>query len=336
MLSLRALQLLLRHFDSIDKALSKRLSRKNPWPEEALTAVLCDLLDSDTQPDEPLDYPLSQLLADFASTDEPLGFRVHIETHTYPTSLERYVTQADLGLVVSYQDQFEPQNSHSSAWLLQAKRAFPSRSLSDSLYNLSSAFSSRDAAQEERMAQLRDWAGSDFIRYLLYCPRLSALGRPVREALNHHRAAALAGNIFDYALGLLLREDLLSSSPTVAAGMFVAFIHDCPRNLGEVHRSLFGHSTPFAWFLLEHFGERGRLSRNPEHDLPRKHHPARPSTDKIERLVRGDHRVLEDCDDLPDFLGGDIPPRILPTHTLDIQVICGNDRPQNPPSLMPI
>jgi hypothetical protein len=331
MLSLRALQLLLRHFDSIDKALSKRLSRKNPWPEVALTAVFCDLLDSDTQPDESLDYPLAELLADFAASDEPLGYRIRLETHQYPTSLEHYVTQADLGLVVSYQDQFETQNSHSTSWLLQAKRAFPSEAFSNGLYNLNSAFSSRDASQDERMVQLRDWAGSDFIRYLLYCPRPAALAQPVREALNHHRAAALLGNIFDYALGLLLREDLLSSSPTVAAGVFVALVGNCPKNLGEVHRGLFAYSTPFAWFLLQHFGERGRLSRHPEHDLPRRHRPPRPGTDRIDRLVRGDHRVLEDCDDWPEFFRNDVPPRILPSHTLDIEIICGHDRPKNAP-----
>jgi hypothetical protein len=334
MLSLRALQLLLRHFDSIDAGLSRRLLRKRPWPEEALTALLCDLLDGDTQGEEALSYPLPQLLADLSSTDEPLGFRARIETHQYPSSVERYVTQSDLGFVVSYQDQFEPQNSFSSAWLLQAKRLFPSRSAHDGLYDLRSAFSSRDAEQEQRMRSLRDWAGFDFIRYLLYCPRPNALSQRVREALSHHRATALAGNIFDYALGLQLREDVLSANPTTAAGIFIAPLDNCPKNLAEVHRSLFGASIPFAWFLLHHFDARSSLARRHHPGHPSSRRDAHPNEEAIEGLVRGDHRALHNSG-LLESISDDTPPRILPSHTLEIQIVCGIDRPRHEPNGYP-
>lgn len=328
MLSPRAVSLLLKHFDSLDKALARKLSRRNPWPEEALSVFLCDLLDSETQDDEKLDYSLAQLLADLAQGDEPLFFRARIESHKYPTGLERYVTQSDIGLVVSLHDQFEPENSFSNPWLLQAKRVFPNRPYADGLYNGSACFSSRDSDQEERMRSLRDWAGFDFIKYLLYCPRPSNLPKHVREVLTHHRTAAVAGDIFDYTLGLLLREDILSNAPTTAAGIFVAAVDSCPYNLGEVHRRLMHGSTPLSWFLIEQFAR--NYSRRGPHDLGRHPAPAstNPNIEVIERLVRGDHRVLHDTD-FEDHLDLDAPPRILPVHTLDIEVIYGSDRPRN-------
>jgi hypothetical protein len=330
MLSPRAVSLLLKHFDSLDKALAQRLSRKNPWPEEALSVFLCDLLDSETQGGEQLDYSLAQLLSDLAQSDEPLFFRARIESHKYPTSLERYVTQSDIGLVVALRDQFEPGNSFSNPWLLQAKRVFPNRPHADGLYDASASFSSRDAAQEQRMRALRDWAGFDFIQYMLYCPRPSNLPKHVREVLTHHRTAAVAGDIFDYTLGLLLREDILTNAPTTAAGIFVAAVDSCPKNLGEVHRRLMHGSTPFSWFLIEQFA-RDHSRRRP-HDLGR--HPGtanvNPNMDAIERLVRGDHRVLDDID-FGEHFDMDAPPKILPVHTLDIEVIYGTDRPRNEP-----
>lgn len=328
MLSPRAIQLLLRHFDAIDSSLTRRLLRKRPWREEALTALFCDLLDGDTQGEEPLSYPLADLLADLARTDEPLGFRVRIETHQYPSSVERHVTQSDIGLIVRYSDQFEHQNSFSAPWLLQAKRIFPSPTSSAGLYDLNSAFLSHSSEQEVRMRQLRDWAGFDFIRYLLYCPRPSTLSLNVREALTHHRATARAGNIFDYALGLQLREDMLSANPTLAAGIFVALIDSCPKNLSEVHRSIFRAATPFAWFLIQHFDTRNSLVRREPPDGPSSTGRPHPNSATIERIVRGDHRVLRDSA-IRETLDAEMPLRILPSHTLQIEIICGIDRPRN-------
>lgn len=107
MISPQAIRLLLQHFDSLDRSLSRRLVRKRPWDEEALTSLLCDLLDEDCQQDENVQYPIISLLEDLSATDEPISFSASINTHSYPKSVERYVTQSDIGLIVEYQDQFE-------------------------------------------------------------------------------------------------------------------------------------------------------------------------------------------------------------------------------------
>ncbi|KIG10923.1 hypothetical protein [Caballeronia concitans] len=325
MLSPRAIRLILRHFDALDEAVAKRLTRKRPWQEEALTGLLCDLLDAETQVEEKVSYTLNQLHEDLAKSDEPVGIRLEIDSHQYPKHLERWVTQADFGLIIKYQDQFDHNHSTSAAWLMQAKRAFPAR---NGDYETNSKFASADAAQDARMKALRDWAGEDFIRYFLYCPRPRDLQQPVREALNQARTNALSGDIFDYTLGLELRDDMLSASPTIAAGLFVSMLDEIPKTLLETHSSLFSRTTPFSWFIIQHMAN-GRHSIHHRRASPesiRAGTRGRRSRE-IEQLVRGDHRVLAGME-LPDSLSLDTQARILPAHTITISVICGLDRPR--------
>jgi hypothetical protein len=323
MLSPRAIRLLLRHFDAIDQVVAKRLTRKRPWAEEALTSLLCDLLDSETQAEENVSYTLRQLHDDLARTDEPVRIRLRIDSHQYPKHLERWVTQADFGLIVKYEDHFEPRSSATSAWLLQAKRVFPSPNGS---YESISRFASTDAAQDTRMKALRDWASEDFIRYFFYCPRPKELQQHVREELTHSRTHALSGELFDFTLGLELRDDMLSDSPTIAAGLFVASLDHTPKTLAETHAALFSRTFPFAWFIVQHLAKGVRRISHPasRNELVRSEGPRHR---EIERLVRGDHRVLDDLD-LPKSLSQNVLPRVLPAHTIEILVDCGHDRPR--------
>jgi hypothetical protein len=201
---------------------------------------------------------------------------------------------------------------------------FPSR---NGGYETGSKFASADAEQDLRMKTLRDWAGEDFIRYFLYCPRPKDLEQPVREALNQVRTNALSGDIFDYTLGLELRDDLLSASPTIAAGLFVSSLDNVPKTLLETHASLFSQTTPFSWFIIQHMAN-GRHSihhRRPGQESSLSGSSG-PRSTKIERLVRGDHRVLDGMQ-LPRSLNAETPPRILPVHTIEVSVTCGLDRP---------
>ena len=325
MLSPRAIRLLLRHFDALDEVIAHRLTRKRPWQEEALTGLLCDLLDAETQADEKVAYTLRQLHDDLAKSDEPVGIRLKIDSHQYPKHLERWVTQADFGFIISFQDQFDNSHSTSSAWLMQAKRVFPNRT---GAYGPESKFESADAAQDARMKLLRDWAQEDFIRYFLYCPRPKDLPQPVREVLNQARTNALSGDIFDYTLGLELRDDMLSASPTIAAGLFVASLDNAPKTLRDTHAGLFNSTTPFSWFILQHMASgrhsiQHRRQRHESMSEPRRG----PRAADIERLVRGDHRVLQGMN-LPESLNVETPPRVLPAHTIEISVVCGLERPR--------
>lgn len=329
MISLRAIQLLLKYFDGIDQALSARLSRKHPWPEEALTAVFCDLMDGETQEEEGVSYGLSNLHADFEKADDPLSINIKIDTHQYSKHIEHHVTQSDVGIVIRYENQFAPTASLTRYWLLQAKRLFPIRSAPPAEYDLKSCYSSRNAAQESRMLALNELVGFDFVQYLLYNPRPSALPSSVRQALSQQRTMAMSHAIFDYALGLQLRQDLISDSPTTAAGIFVAPLNNCPTTLIDTHKTIFNETTPFSWFLLQHFT--GPHQGTPLHrrywkdSLPQKE-PTEKRTKIAERLVRGDPKVFEEFDLPQEGTQDDL--RILPAHTIEVRVVCGLDRPR--------
>jgi hypothetical protein len=331
MLSPRAIRLFLRYFDSIDETLSRRLVRKRTWDEEALTFLLTELLDQDAQGDHNLLYSHDDLIRDLAITDEPLAVVVNLETHSYNKSMERYVTQSDIGIILSYEDQFNNEASFRRGWLFQAKRLFPSQQRYEYGFTENSRFNSVDSDQHDRMKALRDWAKCDFIRYLLYCPRPASLERSTREKLNSARTSALALSIFDYALGLQLRDDFLSESSTVAAGIFVSFLDDLPDNLLSVHESLFGAVTPFSWFIVAQLAQTGGIS-NRQREMGR--HENHHSDDKnlnnpiIEGLIRGDCSVLKKDETLIDILENVERSAILPAHTVTIKVINGIDRPR--------
>lgn len=332
MLSPRAIHLFLKYFDSIDEVLSRRLVRKRTWDEEALTFLLTELLDEDAQPDHTLPYPHENLINDLSSSDEPLSVSVQLETHSYPKPMERYVTQADVGLILSYEDQFNHDLSFRRGWLLQAKRLFPSRRRHEDGFTENSGFESHDPAQHDRMRRLRDWAECDFIRYLLYCPRPSSLDKPVRERLSAARARALANDIFDFALGLELRDDFLSTNPTVAAGIFVALLDALPDSLLAVHSTLFSGVSPFSWFIVSQLAQTEgirRRSMGPERMMMGDPTDSNLNNPVIEGLIRGDADAIREDESLMAVLDDLSQAQILPAHTVSVRVISGIDRPRN-------
>src|SRR5205085_11556779 len=114
-------------------------------------------------------------------------------------------------------------------------------------------FGGIDAEQKKRIDILRRMVGMDFVLYLLYCPRPAFLDAVTQKKLAHLRTKFLTNDIYDYTLGLELRDDFLSGSPTLAAGLFISEIDHLPRNLGNLHEKVLDGCWPFSWFLAVHF-----------------------------------------------------------------------------------
>ncbi|WP_447018154.1 hypothetical protein [Shewanella algae] len=96
MLSPYATHHVLKHFNSIDEAVSAKLLYKRPRDEEDLTKSLIDALDEECQEQESLSYRIGELKADLSKNGEPTYIDLTIETHTYSKQWERYVSQADI------------------------------------------------------------------------------------------------------------------------------------------------------------------------------------------------------------------------------------------------
>jgi len=332
MISPKAVSLIIRHFDAIDRVVAKRLVRKRPWGELALTSLFCDLLDEDTQREEGIDYSLSDLNNELAEMDGLLSVSFSVDTHEYDSSMERWVTQADLGLVVRFEDELLPSGSWSAAWLLQAKRLYPA-SREPVSYTEVSRFAATAPDQHARMEKLEQAVGLPFVRYLLYCPRPSLLDDATAAKLTHLRNRALGDHIFDYSLGLQLRDELSSGDSSLSAGVFVSASTDSPPNLGHVHASMLDAFFPFSWFLASHLvnddSQFAHVYRRSAGDGRPRGNNSGPQSDRpdgawAEGIVTGDSSAIERLSDaLDEELQGPFP--ILPPHTLTAKISVGHD-----------
>lgn len=317
MLSPFATRLILKHFNAIDEAVTGKLLYKRARDEEEITKSLVDALDEECQSQENISFGIDQLRNELLKAGDPTSVDLSIETHSYTKTWEHYVSQADIGLIIRYQNYFEPNLSRSWSWLLQAKRAFLT-SGNNPQYNAASRFSSYDHAQHERIKALVKFVDADFFRYLLYCPRPSRLEVSARQELAYLRGTSLQDEIFDFTYGLELRDDLRDGSPTIEAGMFVSELEPFPKNLGEVHRGIFRGTTPFSWFLLQHLPGRGR-----HHWDEDDHWSANQGNEIAERLVKGDPEVIRE---IMIRLGeGEFELKVLPSATITITVSQGTN-----------
>ncbi len=317
MLSPFATHHILKHFNAIDNAVTAKLLYKRPRDEEDLTKSLIDALDEECQLQENLTYRIDQLHGDLNGNGEPTYIDLSIETHTYTKQLERYVSQADLGLVIRYENYYEPQLSTSWSWLLQAKRLFPINQTANE-YNTDCKFASYNKEQHDRINKLRNLIDANFFRYLLYCPRPEQLKDEVRQELSYLRSSSLKEEIFDFTYGLELRDDLRNGSPTVAAGMFISKVDPFPKNLGAVHGSIFQNSTPFSWFLLEHIPGNGPHKRDEEG-----YERSNQDNEISERLVKGDPGVINEV--MTRLEDKELNLKILPSATITVTISQGSE-----------
>ena len=339
MITPEATNLLLKHFDAIDRAVSRLAMRPRPWSEVALTSYLCDLLDQDTQADQGLRYTVHELNADLARVDGLLSVRLRIDTHEYPPEFERWVTQSDIGLVLNFVDELLPHESWSRAWLLQAKRITPDRSPPPE-YSVRSRLASVSSAQTQRIRTLNDVLGPNAVCYLVYGPRPEHLEKTTAQQLLHLRRKQIVNDIFDYTLGLELHAQSSRPDSTLAAGLFVASIDSGTRNLGQLHGALRNGALPFSWFLVSQLCGTSRFSDSRWWPLYNAYGPggvplASPfnldedsvDEDRIRRIVQGDVEEVEALFEELD-VGRDTPTAILPRHTLVVSATVGEDLPK--------
>jgi hypothetical protein len=188
--------LLVRCLDAVDDVVTSRLRTGSTSPhEEHLTAMLCELLDEKMTTLYALPYPLTKLREELGADPKSLGLSCDFEAVKYPGDIESKVTWADLGIVVIFRDNVEPENSFEKGGLLQAKKLY--RQGSRDCYSLDDKFEKFEARQllglvklakkySERYYEGRGPCEGSLCFYLLYCPRLDAYKKRSADDLRHY------------------------------------------------------------------------------------------------------------------------------------------------------
>ncbi|RWX04973.1 hypothetical protein EHI45_30990 [Rhizobium leguminosarum] len=319
----------IRYLDGVDYALSQRMLRKHPPDEPALTNELCALLDADTQrAEESLTYSVDQLNADLAEVEDGIDFEVTLDTYPHNTAMERHVSQSDFGLVLTYDNRILPEESWSTAYLVQAKRLF--RNAHSGEYDQRAGFQAVNADQQTRLDRLSAILGKGALRYGLYCPQTASIPDQTRMKVRALHTRNLGDQIFDFGAGLALRDALLSNGG-IDAGIWLTSTDGKPRGLLGLHSEAFRSALPLTWFLIEHFTPRathgafaGLTRRGPILSETR-------DDDRVKRIVTGDQQAVRELIDELATAGedGEAPATItvLPRHTITVKVTVGKSLP---------
>ncbi|CDZ54393.1 hypothetical protein [Neorhizobium galegae] len=318
----------IRYLDGVDYALSQRMVRKHPPDEPALTNELCALLDAETQRAEGgLPYSVEQLNSDLSAVGDGLDFEVALGTYPHNSAMERYVSQSDFGLVLTYENRILPEESWSTAYLIQAKRLF--RNAQSGEYDGRASFHAVNTDQQGRLNRLSKILGKDALRYGLYCPQTVSISGQTRMQVRALHSRNLSDQFYDFAAGLALR-DTLRSNGGIDAGIWLRSIDSKPKGFLDLHAEAFRSALPFTWFVIEHFTPRVQgafvgLTR-------RGHILAEVKSDqRLMGIVTGDQQAVRDLIDELAVAGedGEVPSNItvLPRHTITIKVTVGKMLP---------
>lgn len=334
MISPRHLRLLIRHLDCIDQVVASRLDSARPWTEPALTSQLCDLLDDETTDREKMEYSREHLRNDLESSDEGLSVALRVESIQYTPKQERWVTQADVGLIVRYEDRLSVE-SWETGWLLQAKRATP-KLRQRPAFHARSRFP-KDPLQHDRLQQLNGEVGVSFALYMLYCPRPYSLNRRECALLAQARNASMHRDIYDYTLGQMLFKEMDEGGKTLGAGILIAPAPHVPENLLVAHEAIMDPVVPFAWFIAAHFVHDNHYS--PQHFrgsidgrrlMSRAEEPPGDAEQLATSIVRGDEEavnwVIDKVVRNQDREESLVP--FLPAQTMTIEVSPGGALPE--------
>jgi hypothetical protein len=179
----RDAKLLVRYFDAVDSLVTARLLPTVTVDERHLTSTLRETLDERFAGFHTLAYSLDQLKSELAADDTALKISLSIEAKEYSTQVENRLTQADLGVILRYDNFFRPEESFSKAALFQAKRLY-CRSRRGPAYSDDDRFEKFDTDQLLRIAKLSE-QHRNLLYYLFYCPRPEAYDEQSRRTLRY-------------------------------------------------------------------------------------------------------------------------------------------------------
>jgi len=256
MIPIPILKYVLKFFDGIDSVLAKSLERKKPKNEEGITSDLCSLLDNQKPKHFWLSYKKEDLRNDIKKKyPDGLEITYNLETNEYNKSYEGAITQSDLGFIIKYDNYYNHEESWTEFWLFQAK-VLKTKNLNPIQYGLRSNFSSTSTTQLDKINLLINILPFNFIKYMLYCPKLksSTISSSARDKLTLFRDLSITKEIFDGNWSAKLYKNIMDeNSELLNGGVFITPTNESPKNLSEIYKNYFKLNNLFSWFIVSRF-----------------------------------------------------------------------------------
>lgn len=168
-----------KFFDSVANAISARLVSGSNVGEEALTFLLCEMMDENWNSSHVLSYDLAALTRDLLQCGDLHKVEVTFETHEHGKGFEGRHSYADLGIIIRYDDHID--DSFQKAILIQAKRLYKK----NNGYNISCPYSEFKRDQFDKLTQLQKTFGSNAACYLFYNPLRAAFDEESQKQIAH-------------------------------------------------------------------------------------------------------------------------------------------------------
>lgn len=180
----RDAKLLVRFLDAVDSIVTARLLPDANVDERHLTSTLRETLDERFTAFHALPYSLVQLKSDLAQDDTALRVSLSIEAKEYSPHVENRLNQADLGIILRYDNFFRSDESFTKAALFQAKRLYCAHRTRRQAYSEQDRFEGFDTKQLLRIIDLTE-RHSSLLYFLFYCPRPEAYDEQSRRVLRY-------------------------------------------------------------------------------------------------------------------------------------------------------
>ena len=168
-----------KFFDSVAGAISARMTSGSNVGEEALTFLLCEMMDENWNSSHVLSYDLAALTRDLLQCGDLHKVEVTFETHEHGKGFEGRHSYADLGIIVRYEDHID--GTFQKAILVQAKRLYKK----NNGYNLSCPYSEFKHDQFAKLTELQKKFGSNAACYLFYNPLRAAFDEDSQKQIAH-------------------------------------------------------------------------------------------------------------------------------------------------------
>ncbi|OUJ15675.1 hypothetical protein HK27_07475 [Acetobacter orientalis] len=244
MIPLKHIQLFSKYFSAFDRHLIRSMETAWPETETAITRNFWAMLNGDEEwkidgiDGNPTEWLVSKLSHD--GFDFSFSLRPH-------AGLEAEITFADFGIHFVYEDKIT-KNTSESCYIVQAKSLY--RNPRRAKFNINDKFVAACDTQRLGLHWLGKIIGGNAVKYMAYCPRLSAYETSSQQAIRALHAPNIGSIYVGNQFGLALTAELRKGANCSSDGVWLSPASQHLHTAGGLHKEAFDATLPFGWFVI--------------------------------------------------------------------------------------